>query len=297
MAHLEEGIRGKREGGKGQKHVSDEELLEHLRKLYKKYKRIPTDSILRKEKGHTSKVYRKRFGSLAVARKKAGIKEEPTWKRISDQELLNEIKELLSKLQRVPTTFDMSKYGKYSIWCYIDRFGSWAKALNKAGIEPLKENKNFLLNEIKRLNTLLGHPPTMKDMEIFGKYHPTTYYNYFSSWTEVLSSAGLLPTKYHIIAKDGHICRSNGEVMIDNFLFSHNIQHEREPLYPNSLMKADWLIKNCIYVEYFGLINFPWYKNRVKQKLEIINKNNIPFIGIFPEDLKNLEDKFACVLK
>lgn len=298
IAGLEKEKRRREGRPKGRKKVSDEELLGYLQDLFLKYKRPPTDLMLRKEKTHTSKVYKARFGSIKNARRKAGINESKNFhKIIRDEELIAEIQRLYKVLRRVPTAQDIYDYGKHSFWCYVDRFGSLENVFKIVGISPNEERKKEYLKEIMRLSNVLGHAPTMKDMLFFGKYHPTTYYNYFSSWIEMLSSVGLLPTRYHIISRDGHVCRSNEEVMIDDFLFSHGIQHEREPPYPNSLMKADWLIKNRIYVEYFGLIKFPRYKKRVKRKLEIINKENIPFIEILPEDLKNLEDKFACILK
>ena len=276
--------------------VSDEELLEHLNKLYIKYGHPPTDLILRKEKGHTSKVYINRFGSLSNARNIAGIKEVLCMKRVTEQELIEDLKHVFKDSQTIPSIKEIDKNCKYHRWTYLNRFGSLENAFSKAGINITEERKKKILSELVRLYTILKRPPSMLDMKYYGNYHPDTYYIYFSSWGEALTAAGLNTTSYHIVSLDGHLCLSNAEAIIDDFLFSRGVPHTREPYYPNSSMRADWLIENEIYVEFFGLINLSWYREKIKLKCKIAKKENIKLITIFPEDLSNLEEKFKGVL-
>ena len=77
-----------------------------------------------------------------------------------------------------------------------------------------------------------------------------------NSWLKVLIEANILgsgtsptPRGFRCIAKDGHVCNSLVELEIDNWLFDHEIKHEKEPLYPahNKLnpskrLRADFLI-------------------------------------------------------
>jgi len=296
IAELENLKRNKDEVPKGRKFVSDEELIEHLKKLYAKYEIPPTDKNLRIEKGHTSKVYINRFGSLKKARKIAGIMEKPSNKKVTEKELIEDLKRVFKDFKIIPSIKEIDNNCKYHKWTYINRFGSLQNALNKAGIDIIEVRKSKVLNELVRLHDVLKRSPSMLDMKYYGNYHPDTYYIYFSSWGEALMAAGLNTTSYNIVSLDGHLCLSTAEAIIDDFLFSRGVPHTREPYYPNSLMRADWLIENEIYVEFFGLVNFLWYREKIKLKCKIAKKENIKLITIFPEDLDNLEEKFKGIL-
>lgn len=54
------------------------------------------------------------------------------------------------------------------------------------------------------------------------------------------------------IARDGHICNSVSELIIDNWLHKHNITHQKEAPYPKGKFVADWAIATNTLVEYFS---------------------------------------------
>lgn len=92
---------------------------------------------------------------------------------------------------------------------------------------------------------------------------------------------------------DGHYVRSQGEMIIDNWLYNNNIIHEyeRKIILNNEEYFADFYIKNKnLYIEYFGLTNNDDYNKKTEHKKTIYEKNNISCIYLYPEDLKNIQD-------
>ena len=138
----------------------------------------------------------------------------------------------------------------------------------------------------------------------------------FGSWNKAVLAAGFTPNRSHddrmykrIIskAKDGHLCDSVSEVLIDDWLYKNNILHEKDAHYPDTNHKADWTIisnGNKIFIEYFGLANdSPRYDRCIKEKEVLCEKQNIPLIAIYPKDLYpkiysdiNLKNKFKDYL-
>lgn len=89
-----------------------------------------------------------------------------------------------------------------------------------------------------------------------GWVHLSTVVAHFSSWSAAITEAGFLPNSASIgricRAKDGHLCRSHAEILIDNWLFERDIAHEKEVRYPESKLVADWVIGST-FVEYLGI--------------------------------------------
>jgi hypothetical protein len=86
---------------------------------------------------------------------------------------------------------------------YINRFGSWRKALKAAGIPLDPRNTGYdrdtLLAHLRDLARRLGRTPTLADLE--DGPCGGTYQSHFGSWTAALSAAGLEPgrrsRRYH----------------------------------------------------------------------------------------------------
>jgi hypothetical protein len=120
----------------------------------------------------------------------------------------------------------------------------------------------------------------------------------FGSWNNAIAAAGLQPNRSHEHrmykrtkgkAIDGHLCDSISELLIDNWLYENNIQHERNANYPGTHHRADWetTSKNQkIFIEYFGLANdSPRYDRTIKEKKELCRKHKIKLIEIYPQNL------------
>jgi len=126
-------------------------------------------------------------------------------RRISEAQLLAEIDRLVDEFGRSPTTTEMDTVGAYSAGTYENRFGSWTEALQSAGYEPVKQHRiseDAILDEISRLATETGTPPTASEMRSKGKFTVTIAQDRFGSWNEALEAAGYDPHKRHRITDE-----------------------------------------------------------------------------------------------
>lgn len=119
--------------------------------------------------------------------------------------------------------------------------------------------------------------------------HPRAARTHYGSWNKAVSAAGFVPNEVKFskkcIANDGHVCDSQSERLIDDFLYSKGIPHERNVKYPGTKFTADFKSKE-IYIEFFGLHGqLKRYEELMEEKFSYIRKNKIRFIPIFPEDL------------
>jgi hypothetical protein len=112
---------------------------------------------------------------------------------------------------------------------------------------------------------------------------------YFGTWNKAIKTAGFAPNpirfaKKHT-ARDGHICDSLSEKIIDDWFSARKIAHGRNVRYPNSKFTADFKVKD-FWVEFFGLHHeLRIYDKLMKEKLKDAKKNNLKLIAIFPKDI------------
>ncbi len=113
----------------------------------------------------------------------------------------------------------------------------------------------------------------------------------FGSWLKALIEAGVLidgtretPRGTQTIALDGHTCLSLGEKTIDDYLHRRGIAHHREPKYPESNYRADFLVGD-VFIEYFGLAGDSAYDVRAKEKMRLCQAHGIKLIALYPKDL------------
>lgn len=136
---------------------------------------------------------------------------------------------------------------------------------------------------------------------LYGQIPPTSMRNelFPAGWLEMLAVAGVLEFAHHggiggvqCTAKDGHPCRSLGEKLIDDWLSDHQIAHDIEPSYPfdaelnpNARLRADFLVGDGVYIEYFGLMNRPEYAQKAEVKRNLSARHGIKLIELFERDL------------
>ena len=123
--------------------------------------------------------------------------------------------------------------------------------------------------------------------EMYGIYRATR--ELFGSWNKMITAAGLKPNPVRFgkrqTANDGHICDSFAERIIDDWLYSNNVRHQRNILYPNSSRTVDFLIKGR-FVEFLGLNGeLKEYDKNTKLKEQLAKKYNLKLIKIYPKDL------------
>lgn len=111
----------------------------------------------------------------------------------------------------------------------------------------------------------------------------------FGTWNKAIKAVGFEPNPVKFAkrqtAKDGHVCDSFAEKIIDDWLYSKNIKHQRNTIYPNSSYTVDFLI-NGKFVEFLGLSGeLKEYDKNTKLKERLAKKYNIKLIKIYPKDL------------
>lgn len=169
-----------------------------------------------------------------------------------------------------------------------------------------KYDPTLLIRIVQSLAERLGRTPGRRELREPGIEKRCV--RLFGSWNAAILAAGLTPNRSHsqrmykrtpTQAKDGHICDSISEALIDNWLTDHEIAHERDAKYPTTNHKADWCIKGNTFVEYFGLANdSPRYDRAIKEKEGLCQEHGIKLVAIYSRDLYptvRLESKLGDV--
>lgn len=124
---------------------------------------------------------------------------------ITDEDIIGEIRRLADEKGRAPTANEMDSEGAYSTNTVAVRFGSWTKALQNLGFEPVQHalvSDSDLIQDIKRVRAMLGETPTAEQMTRLGKHSPRTAQTRFGSWNNALEVAGFDSSHLHRIADD-----------------------------------------------------------------------------------------------
>lgn len=117
-------------------------------------------------------------------------------RNVTDKELIDDLLKTYNKLNKKGiqlTTRSYADYGKYSAWTIYNRFGTWNKALELAGIEQVKAGNGVteeeLLINLKNVWLTLGRQPRSEDMvKPASKYSPTPYKTKFGTWRKALEA-------------------------------------------------------------------------------------------------------------
>jgi len=209
--------------------------------------------------------------------------------------------------------FTYASFGGKSVDClYPNLFTSICpKCFKKAFKDYKRGSKKTQLSRLYELFIFIEEIPTQDFSNLFYLFNdeesilnlfkiflklrtPEGYKKDFGSFFAALVASGILPEGSRkltigtmVLAEDGHLCLSIAEKEVDDFLFKHQIQHDKEVHYPNSKMRTDWEIyKNDhrIFIEYFGLMNNPDYAKKTQYEIKLAKENSIELIELYPED-------------
>lgn len=113
-------------------------------------------------------------------------------RNVPEGDLIADVLEVAKNLGKNKVTReDYDKYGKYSTSTLQRRFKSWFALLEKAGLEPTRQQFDIpeieLLKNIAEVWIKLGRQPGNKDMKApLSKYGGTTYIRHFGTWMNAL---------------------------------------------------------------------------------------------------------------
>ncbi len=184
----------------GQREYTNDELIDEMQRLDGDLGHTPSSSEMEDEGEYSSGVYQNRFGSWSDAVEAAELDSDSVGRQqYTDAKLLEELEFVAEELGQTPRATDMDKYGDIAPATFVNRFGSWDEALEKAGYDP-DENaagKQYtnqeLVSELQKLAKSIGRSPTTVEMNESGKYSSSVYLDRFDSWENALVEADLDP--------------------------------------------------------------------------------------------------------
>lgn len=158
--------------------------------------------------------------------------------------------------------------------------------------------KDKLIVNIREFYTSHGRIPTKVEFS----YYSAIRYS-FGSFNNAIKEAGFIPNPVMFsskwVSEDGHKCDSFAEKIIDDWLFSMKISHEKGVRYPGSRFASDFKIREY-WVEYFGLSGQIEKYDAVKRwKIKLAKSLGLKLIKIYPKDLfpnNRLESIFSRVI-
>jgi hypothetical protein len=129
--------------------VKESALIGAMRELAEELGRAPTQTEMNELGEFSQRPYYRVWDSWTEALDAADLDPEDRGTHgISDEELLDALRELGEDADRSPTFDGMNEKGRYSIWPYLRRWGSWNDALRAAGF---RINKHHGVSDDRRL--------------------------------------------------------------------------------------------------------------------------------------------------
>ncbi|MCR4321995.1 MAG: HNH endonuclease [Candidatus Brocadiaceae bacterium] len=122
---------------------------------------------------------------------------EPDIKNITDDQLIADLIQVASQLKSNSLTQkEYKKYGKFGDSIFWHRFGSWSKALAKAGLNKSRKkitikNEELIEDILRVAAELKTDSITRKKYDSHGKFNSDTFRMRFGSWIKTKETAGL----------------------------------------------------------------------------------------------------------
>lgn len=145
------------------------------------------------------------------------------------KEILEEIRYVTAILQRTPTQREFTIHSRKFKGGYVTaNFGSWNKALHKAGLRPTRIrlgslNRESLIEKIKQLAKEIGRTPTQKDFNNTKDFPSSGQVRRcFGNWTQAIIAADLRPTRWEKTA-------GNRRQIILDWIQDFSAKHGRRP--------------------------------------------------------------------
>ena len=124
------------------------------------------------------------------------------WRKYTDEDLIEELLRVAGVLGKSYVTIaELHAHSKVCFTTFVQRFGTWKKALFVAGLETTmktekKYTDEFLLSELARVAEIVGKDNlTSKIFNKHSKVSCTAYAHRFGTWNKAVEKAGLLHEK------------------------------------------------------------------------------------------------------
>lgn len=201
-----------------------------------------------------------------------------------------------TKILQLQRNFDTKKTAQENRDHYFNLRNYLYKNMNKSDMLYGYRFMSFIANEASRKGDKYLMERLKKDIE-FLKLRAGVEMMQVVNETTKIETEKEIKKKWSKDFKcsDGHFVRSEGETLIDNWLFNNNIAHSYEkavyPKNPNMFPKfCDFYLPQYkIYIEYWGMPDEKYEKNKF-EKQKIYVENNLKLINIERENLKDLDN-------
>lgn len=156
-------------------------------------------------------------------------------------------------------------------------------------------SKEILLQKIKDFQKEYGRIPLKHEFnqaQLYGKH--------FGSWNNAIKLAGFKPNPTLFsekqTAKDGHMCDSVGEKIIDELLTREGIKHIRSVRYGTTKYTADFVLEDGTIIEYFGLAGAQEdYDRNLNIKRNIAKEMGVRFVEIYQKDILSRDSLLTII--
>lgn len=178
----------------------------------------------------------------------------------------------------------------------------WSSVGSNNWLSRIRHTRDGLLEEIKNFYKANGRIPSKREFYS----HWQAFYRVFGKWNNAIKEAGFTPNTekftHKYVARDGHICDSLSEKIIDNWLSSKKLPHEHGAYYPGQTkFKSDFVVNNKFWIEFPGLLGqLGSYDKLYQQKRKLAFRLGMKIIEIAPSDIfpKNqLDTKLGFLLQ
>ncbi len=114
-------------------------------------------------------------------------------KNVPDEELIKDLKHVASGHSKTTlTTREYNKLGQFNSGLFMERFGSWLIALERAGLSKTFHRNipdDDLFENLSRVWIETGRQPSFHNLkQSISKYSSATYVHRFKSWNQALMS-------------------------------------------------------------------------------------------------------------
>lgn len=174
-----------------------EEVIEDIKRVNESVDGSVTLNQMSQEGKYGRGVYQHKFGLWNEAKKAAGLNTKAGNRKISREDLLEELNRMAQEYGPSVGINDMRSEGKYSGSAYINEFGSWNEAKELADLEPNDPagepmpDRDECVRQIQELGVKLGRAPRVPDVRQEGdRYKTKWYFDNFDGWGELLDEAG-----------------------------------------------------------------------------------------------------------
>lgn len=206
-------------------------------------------------------------------------------KKIEDKDLIQNLKDLYTKLGRVPKKSDVqvNKGSKFGNSTYTRAFGGLGKALIAAGLVPNQVrglSKECIIQDIREVCKKLGRPPTFKEYQKYSmiSYSFPSICAKFNSWRQALK-----------VAKTNNILIANKVFKLDEIddsfvfftkeeIYNYHVKYGKDRVFSNLVMPFYDLI--LLYISINGWIypkgsNYLEVFENLKEKPGVLNSSSI----------------------